>query len=76
VSTYSTPDVSELNYHAGVSIYHKGEFAAFKAMHTGLQFLEESEDVLLTGSSFHACSHLSIDLSVVQFSEQELKDYI
>ena len=76
MSTYSTPDVSELNYNAGVSIHYKGEFAAFKAKHTGVQFSEESEDILLAGLLYHACSHPSTDLSVVRFSEQELMDDI
>ena len=73
MSIYRTPDVCELNYHACVSIHHKGEFTSFKAKHIGVQFSEESEDVLLAGLLYHACGFPDIDLSIVRFSESDLK---
>lgn len=63
----------ELNYHAGAAIHHQGEFTSLKAKHTGVQFSEESEELLLAGLLYHACCYPNVDLSVVRFSEHELR---
>ena len=44
-----------------------------KAKHTGVQFSEESEELLLAGLLYHVCCYPDVDLSVVRFSEHELK---
>ena len=44
-----------------------------KAKHTGVQLSEESEELLLAGLLYHVCCYPDVDLSVVRFSEHELK---
>ena len=67
VSSYKHPDRAELNYHAGVSIKHKGSFKKFIARHKGVQFLEKSPDIILAGLLYCACFNPHLDLPKIHF---------
>lgn len=76
VSTYSTPDTAELNFHAGVMLRRQLLFQTFFVRHSGVQFTHHGgEDLILAGLVFHLCSYPGLDAANVQvnlkaFSEQ------
>ena len=43
MSTYSTPDRAELNFHTGVMLRHQLQLQSFTAHHIGIQFSDEEE---------------------------------
>ena len=69
--------MSKFDCHAEVSIHHQASLHyLWQSKCIGVQFLEELEDVLLAGLLHHACSYLSIDLSIVRFNKKDLKNNI
>ena len=66
MSTYSSPDKTELNFHAGIMLRHQFRFSTH---HSGVQLSNggEFEDMLLdAGLALQICSSPDLDVSLVR----------
>ena len=63
ISTYSSPDRSELNYHTGITMHNAVDVNNIKVIHRGVQYMDGKEDIILAGLLFFAMKDPSIVLS-------------
>ena len=73
ISTYSSSDRSELNYHTGVTMHNAVDVNNIKVIHRGVQYMDGKEDIILAGLLFFAMKDPSIVLSKVVFDVYILK---